>query len=56
VQNLQIGFDFTFFDIMLNPDRHTRQLGPIMKQLQKPQKKMNGIELAAENGGMDVFE
>ncbi|MFN5128953.1 MAG: hypothetical protein ACK519_01485 [Sphingomonadaceae bacterium] len=41
---------------MLNPVRHTRQLGPIMKQLQKPQKKMNGIELAAENGGMDVFE
>ena len=56
VENLQIGFDFTFFDNMLDACLHPRRLGPIMEKLRQPQNKMIGIEPAAENDGVDMFE
>jgi hypothetical protein len=56
VENLQIGFDFTFFDNMLQHRPNLQRLGSGTGQLRQPQKMMIGIEPAAKNGGVDMFE
>ena len=48
--------DFTFVYNMLKPSLHPRRLGPVMKKLRQPQKKISSIEPTAENDGMDMFQ
>lgn len=41
---------------MVEQRQHPRRLGSTMEQLRLPHKKIVGIEMTAENDGVDMFE
>lgn len=54
--NCHIGLILHFLTICCEHSQHPQRLGPNMQQLRQPQNKTIGIEPAAENDGVGMFE
>ena len=56
VKSYPAWIDFTFIDNMLEHSQHPKRLGPTMEQLRQPQSRIIGIEPAAKNDSVDMFQ